>query len=236
MNRSASDPGLAAAPRQPPEPQGLSWRNHMQSVLFVAEDSGDGGLARWWPFRFAHQQSGVLAFEPLGGGAEFFVNADWRQPFVAGPCRPVPVPADLAGLLPQNRKAGAQLYPFTLSYAPVPDPSQRHQDVPPRRSILLAAADSKLRAAWLANFSHKASAPELRHAQPPAKRVVTHSSSTSKLSGGAARTHSLKPVWKRMQVTDIHGLRRGGAKKGATPSGEPPSQAAQQRCCRTSTS
>mmetsp|Transcript_23372 Transcript_23372/g.59701 ORF Transcript_23372/g.59701 Transcript_23372/m.59701 type:complete len:553 (+) Transcript_23372:143-1801(+) len=166
MRRSVSAPGIAA--HVPVKPQALgpqAVRHLLQGTLFVGGEPSEGGV-QWHPFHFTHHQSGQLALQPLGDeiGAvkkEFFLNANWKQPFVAAPCRPILAPAPSWG---KPEVAERQLYPFTLSYAPVQDPSDKHANAPARRTLLLAATEAKTRARWLETFSQKAHAPELRHA------------------------------------------------------------------------
>eukprot|EP00927_Polykrikos_kofoidii_P078014 TRINITY_DN74894_c0_g1_i1.p1 TRINITY_DN74894_c0_g1~~TRINITY_DN74894_c0_g1_i1.p1 ORF type:complete len:639 (+),score=99.08 TRINITY_DN74894_c0_g1_i1:26-1918(+) len=62
-----------------------------------------------------------------------------------------------------ERDTGGQLYPFTLSYAPLPAvPGEPEPTAPLRRTVVLAARDVAARDKWLATLAQKAHCPDLR--------------------------------------------------------------------------
>mmetsp|Transcript_10976 Transcript_10976/g.23069 ORF Transcript_10976/g.23069 Transcript_10976/m.23069 type:complete len:565 (-) Transcript_10976:58-1752(-) len=163
----------------------------LEGPLLVARSPPASGVeAEWEPFHFTHHHDGSVSFQALreedgvegtswstsaaSGGrvvgtnrhAEFFLDADWRQPFLAAPWKPLPNGWSPRQAADQSHDQGGQeLFPFTLSYAPLrgrPGRLEAQAIAAERRTIVLAAADAKTRQQWLSTFSQKAQAYELR--------------------------------------------------------------------------
>lgn len=155
----------------------------LEGRLYVSGSTDSGGLAAWEPFHFTHHKDGSVSFRPLkgicnscnvngnltygdlsgvqlaGSGAEYFLDADWRQPFVAAPWKPLARPA---GFNLKDSLTG-ELFPFTVSYAPArPQPGDTDSVITRRRTLVLAAHSARVRSKWLATLARKAHAPELR--------------------------------------------------------------------------
>eukprot|EP00931_Biecheleriopsis_adriatica_P089870 TRINITY_DN63945_c0_g1_i1.p1 TRINITY_DN63945_c0_g1~~TRINITY_DN63945_c0_g1_i1.p1 ORF type:complete len:519 (+),score=106.46 TRINITY_DN63945_c0_g1_i1:40-1596(+) len=199
LQHSASAPGLGIASRL------------AEGTLFLARG---GGAAEWQSLRFAHNSDGSVSFRPASAGgdlpsAEVFLDADWRQPFLVAPCKPV-------------SSAGRELFPFTLSYAPLqgreppqllqlqPSKSQPSQQRLPqqseaagvqRRTLLLAAPDAASRSKWLKSFARKLGNAGLRPSSASGER------------GGSAEA-PLKSKRRFVQLGESHsGLSQSGVRQ-----------------------
>eukprot|EP00928_Gymnodinium_smaydae_P088768 TRINITY_DN7280_c0_g1_i2.p1 TRINITY_DN7280_c0_g1~~TRINITY_DN7280_c0_g1_i2.p1 ORF type:complete len:614 (-),score=133.97 TRINITY_DN7280_c0_g1_i2:39-1880(-) len=147
--------------------------------------SGSDGAVEWQPFCFTHHADGHLSFTGSKAAPEYVLDADWRKPFVALPWKPVARSRAAAGgrarlaadenasscsavsasgasapsLTPSAGGRGGQredLFPFTLSYAPLPvAPGEATAAAPVRRTVLLAASSLASRDRWLATFAEK---------------------------------------------------------------------------------
>lgn len=177
LSKSASGSGLAPAVAlglTPGIPLSGSGNPLQEGTLYVARSASSSGPAAWEPYRFAHHTDGSLSFRPIrakseslasyrrqGSRDEFFLDADWRQPFIAAPWKPV----SSTSLHNAKDAFGGDLYPFTLSYAPA-RPKPGDTDIGRRRTVVLAAPTSRARAKWMETLARKAHSPELRSGAP----------------------------------------------------------------------
>jgi hypothetical protein len=159
----------------------------LEGSLFVARNGSAQESATWERFFFTHHSDGSLSFRPLkeSGKAstcgsiseaarrasceEIFLDADWRQPFLAAPWTPLShsgvaenYPDKVVQPLLEDGSV-AELFPFMLSYAPArPKPGDSELGKARRLTVVLAASTARARSRWLGTFSRKAQSPELR--------------------------------------------------------------------------
>lgn len=126
----------------------------VESKLYVARGvSSSQSPAEWLPMRFAHNSDGSISFWSAAQ-SETFLDADWSQPFTVAPWKPI-------------QSDGRRLYPFSLSYVPLPG-RPRHQQGPDpsetalRRNLMLAAPSDVLRRRWLSSLARKIGSTQLR--------------------------------------------------------------------------
>lgn len=126
----------------------------VESTLYVARGvSGSQSPAEWLPMRFAHNSDGSISFWSAAQ-SETFLDADWSQPFTVAPWKPI-------------QSDGRSLYPFSLSYVPLPGRPRYQQGPQPsetalRRNLMLAAPSDVLRRRWLSSLARKIGSTQLR--------------------------------------------------------------------------
>jgi len=153
--------------------------------LFVAQPGARGNAAGWQPYMFKHQRDGGLTFkkasDPQSTAAddsrgpptdEYLLDADWRKPFVISPWNPLarsggaastPSLSSSAKPSPSQTRKSSELYPFSLSYAPMPSvPGEADHTGPARRTVMLGASSLDMRKRWMSTLAQKASNPGLR--------------------------------------------------------------------------
>lgn len=205
--------GISKSSSAPSIPQGTALgivagnRHLLESLLYVARPADSQGPAAWEPFRFTHHQDGSVSFRPAKGSSgclpsadgcaslssahdECFLDADWRQPFVAAPWKPLARPD-----LPDKDKSGGELFPFTLSYAPArPVPGDSDSAVSRRRTVVLAAHSAKARSKWLDTLAGKARSPELRSNAPTSPPTKASPPSVRRRIGTLGQEHCGVPL------------------------------------------
>jgi len=218
----------------------------VQGTLFVAKSDEKGGPPEWEPFHFAHHADGAVSFRPAGGSLprkaslpsgltalpshgeeELYLDADWRQPFIAAPWKPLSRGIDASQQLRVSKsKVDGSLFPFTLSYTPFQckpgddEPTSRR-----RMTVVLAATNPTLRSKWLASLSQKASSPALRPSEPPGPASMAPAAKLSDTLGGfpaAARlslSSALRPPRRRFAALgeEHRGLPLDGASSSRGP-------------------
>lgn len=126
----------------------------VESTLYVARGvSGSQSPAEWLPMRFAHNSDGSISFWSAAQ-SETFLDADWSQLFTVAPWKPI-------------QSDGRSLYPFSLSYVPLPGRPRYQQGPQPsetalRRNLMLAAPSDVLRRRWLSSLARKIGSTQLR--------------------------------------------------------------------------
>eukprot|EP00933_Yihiella_yeosuensis_P019545 TRINITY_DN15819_c1_g1_i1.p1 TRINITY_DN15819_c1_g1~~TRINITY_DN15819_c1_g1_i1.p1 ORF type:complete len:610 (+),score=109.99 TRINITY_DN15819_c1_g1_i1:74-1903(+) len=180
-NRSSSKHSSSKSSKKPERDFEVNFSGHLaEGILFVAKGAiarGSINAAAWEPFHFTHHKDGSLSFKAvhspqdpssdtnaaprtLEQPQELYLDADWEQPFLVAPWKPL-------------QSQGQQLYPFSLSYALRQDSQNRQQMglLPPeatmessfhRKSLVLASTDKKSRDSWLLSFARKSQQPALR--------------------------------------------------------------------------
>lgn len=169
----------------------------LEGTLYVAKAADSNSPAAWEPYRFAHHTDGSVSFRPIKGKNQnllsqhvdhgglsgvqtrgpsdmFFLDADWRQPFVAAPWKPLSrsgarlqLPLPNSPINDAKDSTCGELFPFTLSYAPAgPKPGDADLTNSRRRTVVLAASTAQTRTRWLAALARKAHSPQLRSGAP----------------------------------------------------------------------
>ncbi|CAK0899844.1 unnamed protein product [Prorocentrum cordatum] len=171
LHRSASVPAGLRPRARGSQRGGRASPRLAEGVLLVARQAGSCAASAWEPFHFRRHGDGCISFKPatrpgtVEESEELFLNADWRRPVVAAAWRSFVPGAGVGTARSVSGEAlscsgasgdGDALYPFSLTYAPLQGgPGEEEQLPTQRRTLMLAAGDSRTRDTWLASFSGK---------------------------------------------------------------------------------